>query len=177
MTSGISIFERAGKKEPDGLICALSEPLHSKLFNSNIYLQTCTASPVIWMVTNDQQLKMLHIFLPQKHLPSWCNTVKRRPRLMENPERKIKLSKYTSFLRITRTKGHCLKRSAQRHKNISFKVSFNIFSFLNSVAANLSHYIIWYVSSTPQWIHPWQFVFRAHFRVSINLLMLKLRLS
>ena len=92
------------------------------------------------MVTNDQQLKMLpNIFLPQKHLPSWCNTVKRRPRLMENSEKKIKLSKYTSFLRITRTKGHCLKRSAQRHKSISFKVLFNISSFLNSteVATNL----------------------------------------
>lgn len=85
------------------------------------------------MVTNDQQLKMLNIFLPQKHLPSRCNTVKRRPLLMESPERRIKHSKYTPFLRITRTKGHCLKRSAQRHKNISFKVSFNISSFLNSV--------------------------------------------
>ena len=83
----------------------------------------------------------------------------------------------TCFPRITRTKGHCLTRSAQRHYKISFKVSFNLSLFLNPIAANLSHNIIWCFSSTRQWIHPWQFVLRPPFRVSINLLMLKLKLS
>ena len=37
----------------------------------------------------------------------------------------------TCFPRITRTKGHCLRRSAQRHYKISFKASFNLSLFLN----------------------------------------------
>ena len=50
------------------------------------------------MVTNSQQLKMLNIFLPQKHLPLKGSTVKERPRLMESPEMKIELSKYVPYV-------------------------------------------------------------------------------